>query len=120
MIQHAVLHDLGGAEFVRTVKQSDLGRKLGQENRFLNGRVPAADYYQLFAFEEKPVAGGAGGNSLGAELGLGRKIEPEGRCARGNDYGFPGVFLVPGPDLEWPGGKINFRYVIENHFRTKP
>ena len=41
--------------------------ELGEEDRLLQGRVPAADDGDLLAPEEEPVAGGAGGQPVAEE-----------------------------------------------------
>src|SRR6516162_11796060 len=56
--------------------ERDLGRKIGEKQRLLDGGIAAADHQDVLAAIEKAVAGGAGGNAIAAKFLLRRQIEP--------------------------------------------
>lgn len=56
----AVEHDLRGAESFGAIDDCDLGGEASEEEGFFHGRVAAADHNNLFAGEEKAIAGCAG------------------------------------------------------------
>ena len=51
--QRALLHDLGRPQFIPTMHNEDLGGKLGQEGRFLHGRISSAHHYQRLVPEQR-------------------------------------------------------------------
>ena len=57
-------HDLGGAEGIAPVEQSDFGREAGEEQRLFHGRVAAADHGDGLATEEEAIAGSATGDPV--------------------------------------------------------
>ncbi len=73
ILEQPVLQDVLGAELVAAVHQRDLGGEIGEEQRFLDGGVAAADHDHLLAAIEEAVAGGAGGDAEALELLLGRQ-----------------------------------------------
>ena len=76
VLEQAILQDLLGAEMVAPVHDRHLAGEVGQEQRFLDRGVAAADHEHLLAAIEEAVAGRAGRNAEALELLLGRKIEP--------------------------------------------
>ena len=62
----------------------DLGGEVGQEQRFLDRGVAAADHDHFLAAIEEAVAGRAGGDAKALELLLGRQVEPA-RLRAGRD-----------------------------------
>src|SRR5690606_26926917 len=74
--EQAVLQDLFRPQLVAAVDEHDLGGEVGEEQRFLDGGVAAADHQHLPAAVEEAVAGGAGGDAVSAEPLLALKLQP--------------------------------------------
>ena len=70
---------------VAAVHDGDPGGEIGQEQRFLDSGVAAADHDDFLVAVEEAVAGGAGRDAEAAEFLLGGKIEPLGLSAGGDD-----------------------------------
>ena len=87
MLEQPVLQDLLGAEVVAAMHDRDLGGEVGEEQRFLDRGVAAADHQHLLAAIEEAVAGGAGRDAVALELLLGRQIEPARLRAGREDHG---------------------------------
>ena len=66
--EQAVLQDLLGAEVVAAVDDGHLRGEMGEEERFLDRGVAAADHHHLAVLVEEAVAGGAGRDAEAAEL----------------------------------------------------
>src|SRR5436309_11959839 len=81
----AVEHDLGSAEVLAPVNESDLAGKTGKEERLFHGGVAAADHRDWLVAEEKSVAGGAGGNTMSNERLFAGQAKPARGSATGND-----------------------------------
>ena len=73
--------------------------EVGQEQRFLDRGVAAADHDDFLAAVEEAVAGGAGGDAVALELLLGRKVEPA-RLRAGRDDQRVGEIDVAGIAVE--------------------
>ena len=74
----SIQHDFRGAKFLAPMDQRDLRGKARQECRFFHGGITATDHNNLFAAEEKTVAGRARGNSVPNQRLLIRKSKPTG------------------------------------------
>ncbi len=85
MLEQPVLQDAFGTQRAAAMHQGDLGGKIGQEQRFLDRGVAAADHENLLAAVEEPVAGGASGDAEALEGFLGGEAEPAGLGAGGED-----------------------------------
>src|SRR5699024_1391521 len=83
----ALLQRLGGTQLIATVNDGDLAGKLGQVQRFLNGRIAAADNIDLKAFKEVGVAGGAIGHAAAHELTFTLATDGLGSSASGDNKG---------------------------------
>src|SRR5262245_50166130 len=68
VLEQAILQDLLRAEAVAPVNDGDGGREIGEEQRFLDRGVAAADHQRVLAAIKEPVAGGAGGNAIALEF----------------------------------------------------
>ena len=66
--KEALLQYLLGAELGLAMHDGDLGREVGQEQRFFHGGIAAANDDDLFAAIEEAVAGGAGRHAETLEL----------------------------------------------------
>jgi hypothetical protein len=60
----SVLHDLRCAKRIPPVDHGHMRRELRQEVRLFHGRIAAPDDHEFLAFEEKAVAGSAGGHPM--------------------------------------------------------
>ncbi len=88
----AIDQDRFRTEFIATVDQGDFFRNVRQVQRFLDGRIAAAnDGHFLFAIEET-VAGRAGGNAFAHESLFGRQTQILGGSAGRDDQRVAGVF----------------------------
>ncbi len=76
---------LRGAEGFAAMEERDLGGEAGEEERFFHGGVAAADDGDVFAAEEKAVAGGAAGDAVADEGLLAGQAEPARAGAGGDD-----------------------------------
>ena len=85
MGEEAVLQNAFGAEFIAAVDHRHFAGEIGEEQRFFDGRVAAADDQNLLVAIEKAIAGGAGRNAEALELLLGRKVQPLGLGAGADD-----------------------------------
>ena len=70
MREQPLLQDALGAQLAAAVHKGNLAGMIGEEQRFLDGRIAAADHQHLLAAVEKTIAGGAGGNAEALEFGL--------------------------------------------------
>ena len=68
VLEQPLLQDALGAELAAAMDDRDLGGEVGEEQRFLDGGVAAADHHDFLAAVEEAVAGGAGGNAEALEL----------------------------------------------------
>ena len=84
--QQAVLHDLLGTQRVTAVNQRHRLADIGKIERFLDGRVTAANHRHIAVAVEEAVAGGAGGNAAPVEGLLRIEAEPLGRGAGGDNH----------------------------------
>ena len=80
MPKQPLLHDLFGAERVAPVNEGHRVADIGKIQRFLDGRVAAADDRDVAFAVEEAVAGGTGRNAAPVE-GLFR-VEAEPPCLR--------------------------------------
>ena len=105
---------------LRTTTVTDF-REAGQERRFLHGRIAAADHDDVLVAEEEPVAGGAPGDTVAAELLLLGQAEFLVGGAGGEDDGGRLVGLAGAGDhaLEVTGER-HFGDVVEHHLRAEP
>ncbi len=105
--EQPLLQDLLGPQFVATVHERDFGGELGQEQSFLDRRIPAADHHDFLAAVEKAIAGGAGRNARALQCSFALQAEPFGLSSGGDDQGLgqphrPGIAGQP----EGPGRKV--------------
>ena len=70
---------------VAAVHHRDLGGEIGEEQRFLDRGIAAADHHDFLVAIEEAVAGGAGRYAIALELLLGGQIEPARLCAGRHD-----------------------------------
>ena len=77
--------------------------KFREEVRFLQRAVAPADDDEFLPFEEKPVAGRAGGDAMAGEAGFVFEADRNGRGAGRNDdsLGVDGLLPIDGQG-EWP------------------
>ena len=117
VLEGPVLHDLGGAQLGAPVHQGDLGGELGQEGRFLDRGVAAADHEDfLFALEAEAVAGVRRPRRRGLheallrlqaqELGVGSRRDDDG-------LGLGGLALA-GLDMERPLRDCDLRDIFRD------
>jgi hypothetical protein len=64
---------LSGAQAIAPVNERNLGREIGEEERFLHRRVAAADHDNFLAFEKEAVARGASRHAEAFELFFARQ-----------------------------------------------
>ncbi len=76
MLEQPVLQDAFGAQAVAAMHQRHRGREVGEEQRFLDGGVTAADHEDILVAIEEAVAGGAGGDAEALEFLFRRNAEP--------------------------------------------
>jgi len=81
-VARAIQHDARGAELLPAVDDGDLAGVMGQVGRLFHGRVAATYHQHLAALEQRPVAGGAGGNAAVAKLVFRGNPQPLGRGRR--------------------------------------
>ena len=77
--------------------EGDLRGELGEEQRFLDGRVTATHHGDLAAAEEEAVARGARRQPVPEKPALGLETEHEGLGAGRDDHGVGGVLVVVNP-----------------------
>ena len=97
LLARALEHDLRGAELLAAVHERDLGGELGQEDRLLHRRVPAADHDRLAVAEERGVAGGAVADPAAPQLLLAGYAQFLVLGAHRQDHGAGAVLRVPHP-----------------------
>ena len=93
--QQAVLHDLLGTQRVTAVNQRHRLADIGKIERFLDGRVTAANHRHIAVAVEKAVTGGTGGHAAPVECLFRFKPQPLGRGACGDNHRI-GCHFVPG------------------------
>ena len=76
---------------IAAVDHRDLVGEVGEEQRFLDGGVAAADDRDLAVLVEEAVAGGAGRDAEAAELLLGGQVQPVRLRAGRDDQRVAGV-----------------------------
>jgi len=87
MLEQALLQDALGAEAVAAVNHGHAIGEVGEEQRFLDRGVAAADHHNLLAAIEEAVAGRASGDAEALEGFLRRQAEPARLRAGGEDHG---------------------------------
>ena len=92
----------------------DFLRDVRQIQRFLDGRVAAADYGHILIAEEKSVAGRTRRHALAFELFFGRNAKIFRRRARSDDERVAGVFATVADEAERALRQIRGVNVIEN------
>src|SRR5690606_11599920 len=70
MLQHAIPHDLGGAQLIAAVNQSDLAAETSQEQSLFASGVAAAYDDDIHVAIKSAVTGGASRHSAAAEKSL--------------------------------------------------
>ena len=85
VLEQAILQDALGAEMVAAMHDRHLRGEVGQEQRFLDRGIAAADHHDFLAAIEKSVAGGAGRYAETLELFFRRHAEPARLRAGGED-----------------------------------
>src|SRR4051794_14943388 len=95
------------------------GREVRQEERFLHGRVAAADHQHVLSAVEKAVAGGAGRDAVALEFLLRRQLQPT-RLRAGRDDEAVHVIAVAriAFEAERPMRKIDLAYMVGDNFRS--
>ena len=88
VLEQAVLQDALGAEMIAAMHDGHLRGEVGQEQRFLDRGVAAADHDDFLAAIEEAVAGGAGRDAKALEFFFRRHAEPARLRAGGEDHGF--------------------------------
>ena len=93
ILEGTVLDDFLGTEFITSVDDINI-RELRQVDSFLYRRIPAADYNQLFAFEECPITDGTIGNAAAVVLILSGNAQfaVVGTCSDDDGTRFIGFF----------------------------
>ena len=91
MREQALLQHLFGAQRIAAVEQRHRIGEVGQEQRFLDRGVAAADDRDVLAAIEEAVAGGAGGDAVAFERFFGGQAEPARLRAGGDDQHVAGV-----------------------------
>src|SRR5690606_20432482 len=94
ILEQALLQDALGSELVAAVDQDDLGGKIGEEERFLDRGIAAANDQHFLVAIEKAIAGGAGGDAEALELLLAGQAQPLGLGAGGDDYAVGGIDIA--------------------------
>ena len=113
--EQPLLQDLFGPQRVAAVHESDLPRMIRQVDRFLHGRVAAADHDDVLAAKEKPIASSAGGHAKAAEDFLAGQAEPAGLRAGRDDHRLADVNIrIAGRDVR-PLCEVDFGNQIDNH-----
>ena len=91
MGEDPVLEDFLRPQRVAAVHQIDLGREIGEEQRFFSRGVAAADHGDFFLAIEKAVAGRAGRDPESTHRRFARHVQPARLCARGDDHRLPDI-----------------------------
>ena len=113
-LEQLVLQDLLRAQRVAAVHQRDLAADVAEVQRFLDGRVAAADHRHVLLAVEEAVAGGTGGNTLALEGLFGWQAEVLGRGAGGDDQAVSGVAAVVALELERTLRQVDLIDVVEH------
>ena len=114
--EQPVLQDLLGAEAVAAVDQSDVMAVIGEVERFLDRGVAAADHRHLLAAVEEAVAGRAGRRALPLHMLFGRKAEPLGLGAGGNDERIGKIMRAAvAAEAERPLAEVDGADVVPHH-----
>ena len=85
ILEQALLQDLLGPQLVAAMHQGHLVREVGQIERFLDGRIAAADHDHVLAAIEEAVAGGASGYAEALKLVLRGQAQPARLRTGGDD-----------------------------------
>ncbi len=88
MLEQPLLQDALGAEMIAAMHDGHLRGEVGQEQRFLDRGVAAADHDDFLAAVEEAVAGRAGRDAKALEFFFRRRAEPARLRAGGEDHGF--------------------------------
>src|SRR4051794_15610205 len=102
-------HDLGGTKGFAAVNDRDLRGKAREKKGFFHGRVAAADDGDLFAGEEKTVAGGARRDAVTDQSLFARQPEPACRGAAGDDQSFRLHGFLAEVHGEWALAQVGLR-----------
>ena len=94
MREQPILQDAFGAQFVAPMNERHLAGEIGEEQRFLDGRIAAADHDHLAVAIEEPIAGCASRNAETLEMLLRGNAQPLGLRARADDQRIAGVDLA--------------------------
>ena len=115
ILEQPILQNLFGTQRVTPMHQRDLGGKIGEKQRLLDGSVAAADHQHVLAAIEEAVAGGARGHTVAAEFLLRGQFEPA-RLRAGRQHQRVGEIAIAGIafDPERAPGEIDFVDVIGN------
>ena len=85
VLEQPVLQDLFRAERVAAVHHGDLGGEIGEEQRFLDRGIAAADHHHFLVAVEEAITRCACRHAIALELLLGGQIEPARLRAGGDD-----------------------------------
>src|SRR4029077_9346803 len=113
MLEQAILQNLLRAEAIAPVNDGNGSGEIGQEERFLDRGIAAADHQHLLAAVKEAVAGGAGGNAIALEFLLRGQLEPARLSAGRGDQAI-GEIAVAGIafDPAWTLPKIDLVHVV--------
>ena len=81
----ALQHDFRSAEAIAAMNDRHLGSEASEEDRFLHGRIAAADHDDFFSGEKETVASRAGRHTVADQLVFVGQSQPPGRSAAGDD-----------------------------------
>ena len=117
--EQPVLQDLFRTQRIAAMDQGDVGRMVGQVQRFLDRGIAAADDHHFLAAIEEPVAGRAGRDALAAELFLARHAEPFGLRAGGDHQRLALVDVAAVADrAERRAGRVDLDNRVPQHARA--
>jgi hypothetical protein len=88
VLEQAILQDTLGAEMIAAMHDRHLRGEVGEEQRFLDRGIAAADHDHFLSPVEEAVAGRAGRDAKALELFFGSDAEPARLRAGGEDHGF--------------------------------
>src|SRR5258706_8710177 len=115
----AVLHDLGGAQFLAPVHERHLVGETREERRFLDRGVAAADDRDLLTAEEEAIARRARRYTVTEQLAFGVESEHARLRSRRDDDGVSRVLRVVYPDPLRVRGEIDAIGVGGYELRTE-
>src|ERR1700686_2929733 len=102
VVLRAFEHDLGRSKSIATMNHRHLGGEAGKKERFLHGRVSAADHNNFLPRKKETIAGRARRNSVADQLLFVRQAQPARRRPARNNQSLGVDLMNAQMKKKWP------------------